>query len=43
MYKDRQALDYLNDILESIKDIREFTSGLSCDDFILKTRRQQMP
>jgi uncharacterized protein with HEPN domain len=34
MYKDRQALDYLNDILESIEDIKEFTSGMSYDDFI---------
>ncbi|MCX6698610.1 MAG: DUF86 domain-containing protein, partial [Methanomicrobiales archaeon] len=34
MYKDRQAIDYLNDILESIEDIREFTAGMNYDTFI---------
>jgi uncharacterized protein with HEPN domain len=34
MYKDRQAIDYLNDILESIEDIREFTDGMNYDTFI---------
>ena len=30
----REIRDYLNDILASIADIREFTEGLSCIDFI---------
>ncbi len=34
MYKNRQALDYLNDIIESIEDIRDFTAGMSYDVFI---------
>jgi uncharacterized protein with HEPN domain len=34
MYKDRQAIDYLNDILESIEDIREFTAGMNYNAFI---------
>lgn len=34
MYKNRQAFDYLNDIIESIKDIRDFTAGMSYDVFI---------
>lgn len=34
MYNKRQPLDYLNDILESINDIREFTRDMSYEDFI---------
>ena len=29
MSKDRQILDYLNDILDSIADIKEFVMGVS--------------
>ena len=34
MYKDRNVIDYLNDILESIKDIRNFTAVMDCENFI---------
>ncbi|MDR4498504.1 MAG: DUF86 domain-containing protein [Candidatus Scalindua sp.] len=34
MSKDRQILDYLNDILESIADIKEFVRELSYENFI---------
>lgn len=33
MSEERILLDYLNDILESIADIREFTAGMSREDF----------
>lgn len=33
MSKDRQILDYLNDILDSIADIKEFVKGMSCENF----------
>ncbi|HOW55585.1 MAG TPA: DUF86 domain-containing protein [Syntrophorhabdaceae bacterium] len=34
MYNKRQPLDYLNDILESVNDIREFTKDMRYEDFI---------
>jgi uncharacterized protein with HEPN domain len=34
MSKDRQILDYLNDILDSIADIKEFVMGMSYENFI---------
>ena len=34
MSKDRQILDYLNDILDSIVDIKEFVMGMSYENFI---------
>jgi uncharacterized protein with HEPN domain len=34
MYEDRLLLDYLNDILESIGDIEEFTYGLTLEEFV---------
>ena len=33
MSEERVLLDYLNDILESIADIREFTAGMTKEDF----------
>ena len=33
MSEDRLLLDYLNDILESITDIREFTAGMTKENF----------
>lgn len=30
----REIRDYLNDILESIANIREFTTGITCPEFI---------
>lgn len=30
----REIRDYLNDILESIANIREFTTGMTCPEFI---------
>lgn len=33
MYKNRQSIDYLNDILESIRDIGAFTKDMTCEDF----------
>lgn len=33
MSEDRIILDYLNDILENISDIREFTAGLTSEIF----------
>lgn len=33
MSKDRQILDYLNDILDSIADIKEFVEGMSRENF----------
>ncbi len=32
--KDRQVLDYLNDILESISDIKEFVAGIDYENFL---------
>lgn len=32
--KKRQIVDYLNDILESISDIREFIGGMTQEDFV---------
>ena len=34
MSKDRQILDYLNDILDSIADIKEFVMEMSYENFI---------
>lgn len=34
MSKERILLDYLNDILESIADIREFTIGMTKENFV---------
>ena len=34
MSEKRILTDYLNDILESIADIREFTAGQTTEDFI---------
>jgi len=31
--EDRDLRDYLNDILESVEDIRSFTNSMSCEDF----------
>ncbi|HHT9106831.1 MAG TPA: HepT-like ribonuclease domain-containing protein [Candidatus Wujingus californicus] len=33
MSEERQLQDYLNDIIESISDIREFTKGMTYEDF----------
>ncbi len=33
MSEERQLQDYLNDIIESISDIREFTKGMTAEDF----------
>ncbi|KKR97372.1 MAG: hypothetical protein UU48_C0017G0008 [Candidatus Uhrbacteria bacterium GW2011_GWF2_41_16] len=33
MSKDRQILDYLNDIMDSIADIKEFVIGMSYENF----------
>lgn len=33
MYDQRQSVDYLNDILESIQDIRAFTKDMTYEDF----------
>jgi len=33
MYEERLLQDYLNDILESIEDIKEFTKEMSFEDF----------
>ena len=33
MSEERVLLDYLNDILESIADIREFTEGMDRESF----------
>lgn len=33
MSTNREVRDYLNDILEAIANIREFTKGLSCSEF----------
>ncbi len=33
MSEERILLDYLNDILESISDIREFTAGMTTESF----------
>ena len=33
MFEERIFLDYLNDIIESIVDIREFTAGLTRESF----------
>jgi len=33
MYKKRESTDYLNDILESIQDIRTFTKDMNYEDF----------
>ncbi|BBO18724.1 conserved hypothetical protein [Candidatus Brocadia pituitae] len=33
MSEERQVQDYLNDIMESISDIREFTKGMTVEDF----------
>lgn len=33
MSEERQSQDYLNDIMESISDIREFTRGMTFEDF----------
>ena len=30
--EDRELRDFLNDIVESIKDIRSFTNGMSYED-----------
>lgn len=32
--KERQVLDYLNDILESISDIKEFVAGIDYENFL---------
>lgn len=32
--QERQVTDYLDDILESTLDVREFISGMTCDDFL---------
>ena len=32
--KERQVLDYLNDILESISDIKEFVAGIDYESFL---------
>ena len=34
MSEQRQLQDYLNDIIESIDDIREFTKGITYENFI---------
>ena len=34
MLGEREIRDYLDDILESIEDIRSFTKGLTLDDFV---------
>lgn len=34
MSEERQVQDYLNDIMESISDIREFTKGMTVEDFV---------
>lgn len=31
--RDRDIVDYLQDILDSINEIRDFTEGMSFDDF----------
>ena len=33
MSEERILLDYLNDILESISDIKEFTAGMTQENF----------
>jgi len=33
MYKNRDASDYINDILTAISDIQSFTRGMSFEDF----------
>jgi uncharacterized protein with HEPN domain len=38
MSEERIILDYLNDILENISDIREFTAGLTRESFSLTKR-----
>lgn len=34
MSKERLLQDYLNDIIESITDIKEFTKGMTIEDFV---------
>lgn len=34
MYRKRESTDYLNDILESIQDVRTFTKDMKYEDFL---------
>jgi uncharacterized protein with HEPN domain len=34
VYSKREFLDYLNDILESVRDIQDFTSNVTYDEFV---------
>jgi hypothetical protein len=39
----REIRDYLNDIAESVEDIRSFTEGLTFDDFVADKKTIEPP
>jgi uncharacterized protein with HEPN domain len=41
MSVEREIRDYLDDIAESVEDIRSFTEGLSFDDFVKDKKNDQ--